>query len=303
MGAPKSRPPLEAPASTEEYLFTHPDHHLPSGAKLLKPATSRFLYFAPTAAKFADQHGCQYRWNTRGHRKGRFPALTSTPYKHKRALIPRLLPIWFNYDFRDISYWVGLVFTLGCVAWVVNGHYALYPTAPAAGVGDKEQAVSVSAIAALVGGTLFEIGSWLLYWEALNPEPDISTGRDLHKPSQPSSAAVAAGTAGTANGGSAGDTEGLVGDGLGPKQNSKSSSSSSRSMNGPGSNSNKTGVSLGGRYQQKGSTAGGRDHVLVVQEVGGTPAVQHELIVLPNRRPRRYNASGMHIWDPWGLRN
>jgi hypothetical protein len=31
-------------------------------------------------------------------------------------------------------------------------------------------------------GTLFEIGSWLLYWEALNPDPHVVTGRELQQP-------------------------------------------------------------------------------------------------------------------------
>jgi hypothetical protein len=31
-------------------------------------------------------------------------------------------------------------------------------------------------------GTLFEIGSWLLYWEALNHEPHVVTGRELQLP-------------------------------------------------------------------------------------------------------------------------
>jgi hypothetical protein len=63
----------------------------------------------------------------------------------------RLLPIWFGYPFNDISYWMGLVFTLGCVAWVINGHYALFERGGA--VADSaEQAVTVAAAAALVGG-------------------------------------------------------------------------------------------------------------------------------------------------------
>ena len=77
--------------------------------------------------------------------------------------------------------------------------------------------------------------------------------------------------------------------GSGPKHYSSSNSRSTSSS------SHNEGVSpQGQRDQQKVSTAGGADHVLVVQEVGGTPAVQHELIVLPNRRRRRYDASGIH---------
>lgn len=65
----------------------------------------------------------------------------------------RLLPIWFGYPFADISYWVGLVFTLGCVAWVINGHYALFESGGAV-ARNAEQALTVSAAAALVGGAL-----------------------------------------------------------------------------------------------------------------------------------------------------
>jgi hypothetical protein len=39
-----------------------------------------------------------------------------------------------------------LVFTLGCIAWVVNGHYALYGVGAAAG--SKEGAEYVVAVAA-----------------------------------------------------------------------------------------------------------------------------------------------------------
>lgn len=62
---------------------------------------------------------------------------------------PHVLPIWPGYPFGDISYWVGLVFTLGCVAWVVNGHYALHATGLST---SEEGATSVAAVAALVGG-------------------------------------------------------------------------------------------------------------------------------------------------------
>jgi hypothetical protein len=62
-----------------------------------------------------------------------------------------LLPIWFGYPFADISYWVALVFTLGCVAWVINGHYALYEKGGAVAA-SAEQAMTTAAAAALVGG-------------------------------------------------------------------------------------------------------------------------------------------------------
>jgi hypothetical protein len=64
---------------------------------------------------------------------------------------PRLLPLWFGYPFGNLSYWVGFVFTLGCIAWVINGHYVLYVVGAAA-AGSKEGAEFTAAVAALFGG-------------------------------------------------------------------------------------------------------------------------------------------------------
>lgn len=64
---------------------------------------------------------------------------------------PHFALAWFGYPYKDISYWVGLVFTLGCVAWAINGHYALYSVGAAAAT-SEEGALTVAAIAALIGG-------------------------------------------------------------------------------------------------------------------------------------------------------
>lgn len=68
-----------------------------------------------------------------------------------RSFLPRLAPIWFGYPFADLSYWVALVFTLGCVAWVINGHYALYDVGAAVATNAKQAATVVTA-AAFIGG-------------------------------------------------------------------------------------------------------------------------------------------------------
>jgi len=77
-----------------------------------------------------------------------------------RSYLPRLAPVWFGYPFADLSYWVGLVFTLGCVAWVVNGHYALFAVGAAAAAASKTQAEVVSAVAAVVGGECHCVAHW-----------------------------------------------------------------------------------------------------------------------------------------------
>ncbi|WIA14389.1 hypothetical protein OEZ85_002917 [Tetradesmus obliquus] len=155
----------------------HRDHALPADSSFTEGSGPRLGCFQPTHAVF-HHGGTTYHWNSRYHRKGRYPAVYSTVHHQGSPPRMRLLPIWFGYPFADISYWVGLVFTLGCVAWVINGHYALFESGGAV-ARNAEQALTVSAAAALVGGTLFEIGSWLLYWEALNPEPHVLIGATI----------------------------------------------------------------------------------------------------------------------------
>lgn len=47
------------------------------------------------------------------------------------------------------------MFTLGCVAWVVNGHYALWPfDEGAAAATGEDAAAKAAATAALIGGEL-----------------------------------------------------------------------------------------------------------------------------------------------------
>ncbi|KAI0764700.1 hypothetical protein C8Q74DRAFT_1205533 [Fomes fomentarius] len=63
----------------------------------------------------------------------------------------------------DISFWVAVVFVLGSTIWVVNGFILFLPLE---NVGSDEP--SAAAWSAFVGGTLFEVGSYLMYVEALN---------------------------------------------------------------------------------------------------------------------------------------
>ncbi|KAI0635387.1 hypothetical protein C8Q77DRAFT_1217230 [Trametes polyzona] len=63
----------------------------------------------------------------------------------------------------DISFWVAVIFVLGSAVWIVNGFFLFLPLL---GVGSDN--FPASAWSAFVGGTLFEIGSYLMYVEALN---------------------------------------------------------------------------------------------------------------------------------------
>lgn len=63
----------------------------------------------------------------------------------------------------DVSFWVAVVFVLGSTAWIVNGFYLFLPLVNIGG-----DHLTAAAWWAFVGGTLFEIGSYLMVVEALN---------------------------------------------------------------------------------------------------------------------------------------
>ncbi|KAI0828527.1 hypothetical protein BC628DRAFT_1363072 [Trametes gibbosa] len=63
----------------------------------------------------------------------------------------------------DISFWVAVIFVLGSAVWVINGFFLFLPLV---GIGSAN--FTASAWSAFVGGTLFEVGSYLMYVEALN---------------------------------------------------------------------------------------------------------------------------------------
>ncbi|KAH9818211.1 integral membrane protein [Teratosphaeria destructans] len=120
-----------------------------------------------------------YQWSSRNNRKGRHelvvdgaeaanPQCAAPPptnnLKHIVKIIGKMIyyyPVW------DISYDVAMVFTWGSIIWVVNAFFALLPyTNP-----DTEfprETLYGGGITALIGATVFEIGSVLLMLEAVN---------------------------------------------------------------------------------------------------------------------------------------
>lgn len=134
--------------------------------------------------------GIYHIWRSRDNRKGRH-ALALTPsarastsltgahhHHHQQARplrttdtirstlrgISRMFlrcPVW------DVSYDVAAIFTLGSAVWVLNGFLVLLPAVRPAGAwpGESEWGGGVSAV---VGATIFEVGSVLLMLEAVN---------------------------------------------------------------------------------------------------------------------------------------
>jgi hypothetical protein len=112
-------------------------------------------------------------WNSRDHRKGRHPL-----EHNKRRRISTILRLeWWN-----ISWWVAFVspfrfncwqklFTLGSAVWVVNGFFVFLPELTTS----VELNTTAGGWTAFVGGTLFEIGAYLMVLEALNRKTEVPT--------------------------------------------------------------------------------------------------------------------------------
>ena len=126
-----------------------------------------------------DQTDIESKWRSRDNRKGRHallvepralvaadhvgPQPTSTLPETLRGIIRMVTqcPYW------DVSYLVATIFTLGSVVWVINGFFAYLPLAQPQTEFDTEILYG-GGITAFIGATIFEIGSVLLMFEAVN---------------------------------------------------------------------------------------------------------------------------------------
>ncbi|GAA5992988.1 hypothetical protein JCM10908_000785 [Rhodotorula pacifica] len=120
----------------------------------------------------------KYRWTARAHRKGVPPRLLDSETgreEHNRGFVHLLRREekwwnaarkvrWWGWDVRDISWWVGFLFTLGSVWWCIQGIQVFcYPDNTSTAFTNTEAAM------AFLGGTTFLFGGYLEYVEALNP--------------------------------------------------------------------------------------------------------------------------------------
>lgn len=72
-----------------------------------------------------------------------------------------------QYPYWDVSYLVATIFTLGSCVWVINAFFAYLPLAQPSTEFDNEILYG-GGISAFIGATIFEIGSVLLMFEAVN---------------------------------------------------------------------------------------------------------------------------------------
>ncbi|KIR30948.1 hypothetical protein I309_00301 [Cryptococcus deuterogattii LA55] len=74
----------------------------------------------------------------------------------------------------DVSFWVAVSFTLGSAIWVINGFLVWFPLLrPKL---DTDTFSRTSSATAFIGGTIFELGSYLMVVEALDRGREINFG-------------------------------------------------------------------------------------------------------------------------------
>ncbi|ETS82192.1 hypothetical protein PFICI_07194 [Pestalotiopsis fici W106-1] len=135
------------------------------------------------AAPAAAATGVYHLWRSRDNRKGRHaiivpprrghtangPTAVSHPdvSNSARGVMRGLWKMVACYPVWDVSYDVATIFTLGSIIWVFNGFFVWLPEQSP----DTEFGGEVDyggGITAFIGATIFEIGSVLLMFEAVN---------------------------------------------------------------------------------------------------------------------------------------
>lgn len=171
----------------------------PHSSYILRSHRSPHSFFTPTNLSFADsQTGAKAGdWSSRRARKGRYaPKQANIHYvrhgkpeeekgqvedgksKEKKETVERMeqmavARIRKTGDIRlrpifkmDVSFWVAVTFTLGSVVWVINGFLVWFPLLrPRL---DTDTVSRTAYAMAFVGGTTFELGSYLMVIEALD---------------------------------------------------------------------------------------------------------------------------------------
>lgn len=121
----------------------------------------------------------QFQWRSRDNRKGRHSLVVErddspdanyiTP-KNTSSLTEVLKGIGrmvTKYPYWDVSYLVALIFALGSVVWVVNSFFVWLPLVDPSTEFPGEVG-KAGGITAFIGATIFEVGSVLLMFEAVN---------------------------------------------------------------------------------------------------------------------------------------
>ena len=154
----------------------------PNDTKASEPATSTTdVEKSPLPNKDEElASDISFKWRSRDNRKGRHALViqpasddSSAGYitpKSTSTLHATAVGIWAmftQYPYWDVSYLVATVFTLGSVIWCINGFFSFLPLVQPNSEFPTEIAYG-GGITAFIGATVFEIGSVLLMFEAVN---------------------------------------------------------------------------------------------------------------------------------------
>ncbi|KAG8680771.1 hypothetical protein FRC08_016067 [Ceratobasidium sp. 394] len=125
--------------------------------------------FHPTHIVHKQAHWSSRTWRKHRYSPGRAPGPEWWDHDHGRVnRTPRLV--------GDVSFWLAVVFVFGSAAWVINGFLLFLPLLSPSKYPSHQKAASALAF---IGGTTFELGSYLMFVEALNAGHDQLFGDAL----------------------------------------------------------------------------------------------------------------------------
>lgn len=142
-----------------------------------------------------DEQGAsdvEFQWRSRDNRKGRHAlsvepddSPTSKYMTPKRTssfteVLKGLGRMVTQYPYWDVSYLVAMTFTIGSVVWVINAYFVWLPLV-APWTEFPGEIGTGGGITAFIGATIFEIGSVLLMFEAVNENQSGCFGWALEK--------------------------------------------------------------------------------------------------------------------------
>jgi hypothetical protein len=121
-----------------------------------------------------------FQWRSRDNRKGRHSLLVEPVSRESeanfivpertntvRAVLKGILRMFTVFPYWDISYWIGLLYTIGSVVWVIEAFFVWLPlVAPSTEF--SNEILYGGGITTFLGATIFEVASVFLMWEAIN---------------------------------------------------------------------------------------------------------------------------------------
>ncbi|KAI9871135.1 MAG: hypothetical protein M1830_003281, partial [Pleopsidium flavum] len=134
----------------------------------------------------------QFQWRSRDNRKGRHALrvepddspdakyITPKSTSSFREGLKGIGRMFIQYPYWDVSYLVAIIFTLGSVVWVINAFFVWLPLVDPSTEFPGEIG-KAGGITAFIGATIFEIGSVLLMFEAVNENQSGCFGWALEK--------------------------------------------------------------------------------------------------------------------------